>query len=78
MWHKWIDFMKLSVLFFYCVQMPGKDREHDERQTNLLTCVNEIAKAAGLKYCFVFVSSQFTMGFLFTETHEDYKILLNV
>lgn len=74
----WLDFMvHFPEAIFLPVQMPGKDREHlQERQQNLLSCVNTLARRAadrGIK-CSYHPNSP--MGSVF-RTEEDYKILLN-
>ncbi|MBO9572337.1 MAG: TIM barrel protein [Chitinophagaceae bacterium] len=74
----WIKFMEhFPDTLFLLVQMPGKDREHlVERQQNLLTNVNAIARRAadkGIK-CSYHPNSP---GGSVYRTEEDYKILLN-
>jgi inosose dehydratase len=59
------------------VQMPGKDRQHlQERQQNLLSCVNEIARRAAGKGITCSYHPNSPMGSVY-RTEEDYKILLN-
>src|SRR5688500_18001896 len=74
-WLKFIEHFPNAL--FLMVQMPGKDRENlQERQKNLLLCVNAIAKRAadiGIK-CSYHPNSP--MGSVY-RTEEDYKILLN-
>ena len=74
----WITFMEsFPDSLFLLVQMPGKDRLNlDERQQNLLSCVNAIARRAadrGIK-CSYHPNSP--MGSIY-RTEEDYKILLS-
>lgn len=75
---KWIDFMKhFPEAILLLVQMPGKDREHlHERQQNLLTCVNGIAKRAADHGIVCSYHPNSPMGSIY-RTQEDYKILLN-
>lgn len=75
---RWIDFLQhFPDTLFLLVQMPGKDRSHlQERQQNLLSCVNAIAKRAqdaGIE-CSYHPNSP--SGSIY-RTEEDYKVLLN-
>lgn len=75
---QWIAFLShFPDTVYLPVQMPGKDRSNlEERQTNLLKCVNALAKRAadqGIK-CSYHPNSP--MGSVY-RTEEDYKILLN-
>jgi inosose dehydratase len=74
----WIKFMEhFPDTIFLLVQMPGKDRKDlEERQQNLLLCVNEIAKRAADKGIECSYHPNSPMGSVF-RTEEDYKILLN-
>jgi inosose dehydratase len=74
----WIKFLQhFPETIFLLVQMPGKDREHlEERQTNLLSCVNSIAKRAadaGIECSF---HPNSPMGSV-CRNSEDYKKVLN-
>ncbi|MDB4292595.1 sugar phosphate isomerase/epimerase [Maribacter sp.] len=75
---QWIEFMKhFPEAIFLLVQMPGEDREYlRERQQNLLTCVNDIAKRAADKGIVCSYHPNSPMGSIY-RTEEDYKILLN-
>lgn len=58
-------------------QMPGKNRNNlEERQRNLLSCVNTIAKRATDRGIKVGYHPNSPSGSVF-RTEEDYKILLN-
>jgi inosose dehydratase len=75
---KWIDFLShFPDTMYLLVQMPGKDRANlQERQRNLLTCVNDIAARAsdvGIECSYHPNSPE---GSIY-RTEEDYKILLN-
>lgn len=74
----WISFMEhFPHAIFLLVQMPGKDRNDlHERQQNLLSCVNEIAKRAAGKGIRCSYHPNSPMGSIY-RTEEDYKILLN-
>ena len=74
----WLKFMEhFPDTLFLLVQMPGKDRQNlEERQQNLLSCVNAIAKRAADKGIECSYHPNSPMGSVF-RTHEDYKILLN-
>ena len=59
------------------VQMPGKDRSNlEERQKNLLSCVNALAERASARGIKCSYHPNSPMGSVF-RTEEDYKILLN-
>ncbi|CAM4215611.1 sugar phosphate isomerase/epimerase family protein [Zobellia nedashkovskayae] len=75
---QWIEFMKhFPEAILLLVQMPGQDREHlQERQKNLLTCVNEIATRAAGEGVVCSYHPNSPMGSIY-RTEEDYKILLN-
>ena len=75
---QWIEFLKhFPDTMYLLVQMPGSDRANlEERQQNLLACVNAIAQRAtdqGIK-CSYHPNSP--MGSVY-RTAEDYKILLH-
>lgn len=75
---QWIKFIShFPDAIYLPVQMPGADRSHlQERQSNLLSCVNTLAERAsgsGIK-CSYHPNSP--MGSVF-RTEEDYEILLN-
>ncbi len=75
---EWIAFMEhFPETLFLLVQMPGKDRaDLQERQENLLSCVNAIARRAADKGITCSYHPNSPMGSVF-RTEEDYKILLN-
>jgi inosose dehydratase len=75
---EWIRFMEhFPHSLFLLVQMPGKDREHlEERQRNLLSCVNEIARRAADRGIQCSYHPNSPAGSIY-RTEEDYKILLN-
>ena len=59
------------------VQMPGKDRSHlQERQKNLLSCVNALAERASARGITCSYHPNSPMGSVF-RTEDDYEILLN-
>lgn len=74
----WIRFMEhFPEAIFLLVQMPGKDREQlRERQQNLLSCVNAIAKRAADKGIICSYHPNSPAGSVY-RTREDYSILLN-
>ena len=74
----WIKYMEhFPDALFLLVQMPGSDRKDlDERQQNLLTCVNDIAKRAADRGINCSYHPNSPEGSVF-RTEEDYKILLN-
>ena len=74
----WIKFMQhFPDTIFLLVQMPGKDRDNlKERQMNLLSCVNAIAKRAASKGIECSYHPNSPLGSVY-RTEEDYKILLN-
>lgn len=58
-------------------QMPGEDRENlEERQRNLLACVNQIARRAADKGIRVGYHPNSPAGSIY-RTREDYKVLLD-
>ncbi|MEP7258588.1 MAG: sugar phosphate isomerase/epimerase family protein [Flavitalea sp.] len=74
----WISFMEhFPDTIFLLVQMPGKNRDHlEERQDNLLSCVNAIAQRVADKGIICSYHPNSPMGSVY-RTEEDYKILLN-
>jgi inosose dehydratase len=74
----WIEFMQhFPQTIFLLVQMPGKDRSQlKERQQNLLSCVNAIARRAHDKGIICSYHPNSPVGSVY-RTEEDYKILLN-
>lgn len=74
----WIRFMEhFPHAIFLLVQMPGSDRKDlEERQQNLLSCVNEIARRAAAKGIKCSYHPNSPVGSVY-RTEEDYKILLN-
>jgi len=74
----WLKFMEsFPDSIFLMVQMPGKDRNNlHERQMNLLSCVNAIAKRATDKGITCSYHPNSPAGSVY-RTEEDYKILLN-
>jgi inosose dehydratase len=74
----WLTFMEhFPDAIFLMVQMPGKDRNNlHERQRNLLSCVNAIAKRASDKGIVCSYHPNSPGGSVY-RTEEDYKILLN-
>ncbi len=75
---QWIDYLShFPETIYLPVQMPGKDREHlQERQKNLLSCVNALAERASAKGITCSYHPNSPMGSVF-RTDEDYEILLN-
>lgn len=75
---KWMQFLVYFPNTIYLlVQMPGKDRSHlEERQQNMLSCVNAIAERANDKGIVCSYHPNSPKGSVF-RTEEDYKILLN-
>ncbi|NNE75897.1 MAG: sugar phosphate isomerase/epimerase, partial [Pricia sp.] len=75
---QWIEFMEhFPEAILLLVQMPGQDRNDlHERQQNLLTCVNAIARRAADKGIICSYHPNSPMGSIY-RTEEDYKILLN-
>jgi inosose dehydratase len=75
---KWIDFLAhFPDAIYLPVQMPGSDRNNlEERQHNLLSCVNALAERAADKGIKCSYHPNSPMGSVF-RTEEDYKILLN-
>jgi len=75
---KWMDFLyHFPDTIYLLVQMPGADRNNlEERQKNLLSCVNSIAeRAAGAGIACSYHPNS-PEGSIY-RTEEDYKILLN-
>ena len=75
---QWIEFLQhFPDTLFLLVQMPGKDRSDlQERQQNLLACVNEVARRAVDKGIECSYHPNSPAGSVY-RTEEDYKILLN-
>jgi len=75
---KWIEFLHyFPETIYLLVQMPGADRKDlDERQQNLLSCVNDISKRAHDKGIECSYHPNSPGGSIY-RTEEDYKILLN-
>lgn len=75
---QWIDYLAhFPETIYLPVQMPGKDRSHlEERQKNLLSCVNALAERASNKGITCSYHPNSPMGSVF-RTEEDYEILLN-
>jgi len=75
---QWIDYLAhFPETIYLPVQMPGKDREHlQERQKNLLSCVNALAERASAQGISCSYHPNSPMGSVF-RTEEDYEILLN-
>lgn len=75
---QWITYLSHFPSAVYLpVQMPGKDRNHlQERQNNLLSCVNAVAERASDKGIQCSYHPNSPMGSVF-RTEEDYEILLN-
>lgn len=74
----WLNFMQhFPDSLFLLVQMPGKNRDNlKERQQNLLSNVNAIAKRFSDKGIECSYHPNSPMGSVY-RTEEDYKILLN-
>ncbi|MEQ9437574.1 MAG: TIM barrel protein [Cyclobacteriaceae bacterium] len=74
---QWIDFLKhFPDALFLLVQLPGKDRSAlQERQQNLLTCVNQVARRATDQGIVCSYHPNSPAGSVY-RTEEDYKILL--
>lgn len=75
---KWIDFLSyFPGTIYLLVQMPGMNRKNlEERQKNLISCVNAIAKRASGKGIECSYHPNSPEGSVF-RTYEDYKILLS-
>ena len=75
---QWIDFLShFPETIYLLVQMPGSDRKHlQERQRNLLSCVNSIAERADSRGILCSYHPNSPEGSIY-RTEEDYKILLN-
>lgn len=75
---RWIQFLKYFPNTIYLlVQMPGQDRKHlKERQQNLLSCVNEVAKRAAAQGIECSYHPNSPKGSIY-RTEEDYHILLD-
>lgn len=75
---QWIQFLKhFPDTIFLLVQKPGKDRNNlEQRQQNLLSCVNNIAKRATDQGITCSYHPNSPAGSVY-RTEEDYKILLN-
>lgn len=76
--NKWIEFLShFPDTILLPVQMPQSDRSNlQERQQNLLSCVNAFAKRAADKGITCSYHPNSPMGSVY-RTEEDYKILLN-
>lgn len=74
----WIDFLQhFPDTLLLLVQMPGKDRINlQERQQNLLKCVNQVAQRAADKGIVCSYHPNSPKGSVY-RTEEDYKILIN-
>lgn len=75
---QWIEFLQqFPDTLFLLVQMPGKDRSAlKERQANLLSCVNAIARRAADQGIECSYHPNSPAGSVF-RTEADYEILLN-
>ncbi|MEK6477488.1 TIM barrel protein [Catalinimonas sp. 4WD22] len=75
---QWIKFLKhFPDTILLLVQKPGKDRENlAQRQQNLLSCVNGIARRATDQGIVCSYHPNSPAGSIY-RTEEDYKILLN-
>ena len=75
---QWIDFLQhFPDTLFLLVQMPGSDRSNlKERQQNLLSCVNQVARRATDQGIECSYHPNSPAGSVY-RTEEDYKILLN-
>ena len=75
---QWIKFLQhFPDTLFLLVQLPGKDRNDlEERQQNLLTCVNQVARRAADQGIMCSYHPNSPEGSVY-RTEEDYKILLN-
>jgi len=73
-----ISYLKHFPRTVLCLcQMPGEDRENlKERQTNLLSCVNEISRRAHDQGITCSYHPNSPTGSIF-RTEDDYEILLN-
>ncbi|MEO0337818.1 MAG: sugar phosphate isomerase/epimerase [Bacteroidota bacterium] len=74
---KWMRFLEhFPNTIYLLVQMPGADRNDlEERQQNLLSCVNAVSERAYNKGITCSYHPNSPMGSIF-RTEEDYKILL--
>ena len=75
---QWINFLShFPETIYLLVQMPGNDRNDlQERQSNLLSCVNDISERAADKGIVCSYHPNSPEGSIY-RTEEDYKILLN-
>jgi inosose dehydratase len=75
---KWLEYLSyFPDTIYLLVQMPGKDRKNlEERQRNLLSCVNAIAERAADAGITCSYHPNSPEGSIY-RTYEDYKILLN-
>lgn len=75
---QWIEFMAhFPDTIYLLVQMPGEDRNNlNERQQNLLSCVNSVAERAADKGIVCSYHQNSPPGSIY-RTEDDYKILLN-
>ena len=74
---QWIQFLShFPDAIYLPVQMPGADRSNlEERQKNLLSCVNALAERASARGITCSYHPNSPMGSVF-RTAEDYEILL--
>ena len=75
---QWIEFLAhFPDTIYLLVQMPGADRSNlEERQQNLLHCVNAIAERASASGIECSYHPNSPLGSIY-RTEEDYKILLD-
>ena len=75
---QWMDFLShFPETIYLLVQMPGNDRNDlEERQQNLLRCVNNVAERASSRGITCSYHPNSPEGSIY-RTEEDYKILLN-
>jgi inosose dehydratase len=75
---QWMEFLShFPDTIYLLVQMPGSDRNNlEERQQNLLSCVNAIAQRATDQGIICSYHPNSPEGSVY-RTQEDYKILLN-
>jgi inosose dehydratase len=75
---QWMNFLShFPDTIYLLVQMPGSDRNNlEERQQNLLSCVNAVAQRASNKGIVCSYHPNSPEGSVY-RTREDYEILLN-
>ncbi len=75
---QWIQYLQhFPDCLFVMVQMPGADRSNlEERQKNMLSCVNEISRRANGHGITCSYHPNSPSGSVF-RTEDDYEILLN-